>query len=287
MTPTPLRLALFGAHLGQSRSGELFAAMAAAGGPVVKHQVLEVAPGAMGRALDRLRRGDWDGANITIPYKVEAAELVDELDPAASRAGAVNTIVRRDTSRLRGANTDGRGFVASLAALPDAARPKFRDGVSALLLGAGGAARGVAAALVDEGADTTIVTRHPNRAAVWAGPLGAAVMAWSDDGLTEAVRDVDLIVQTTPLGAAPAVERTPILPWDVVGPDHVVVDLIYNPWQSRFLELVRGRGAQGLNGWPMLVHQAALAVAMWSGPAASRALMEGAAQIEPRDPTQP
>ncbi|RMG49276.1 MAG: shikimate dehydrogenase [Acidobacteria bacterium] len=275
-----LRIALFGHPVGHSRSAELFGALAAAGGPPVDYRPVDVPPGGLQEAFERLRAGEWDGANVTIPHKVEACRLADELDAAARAAGAANVLVRR-AGRIAAANTDGAGFLDALRLFPELGSLR---GLSVLILGAGGAARGVAAALTAEGAEVTVVSRDPAKRAAWAGHLARRVVGWDDPELASVTSSARLVVQATPLGMAPYESALPPLPLEAVGPGHRAVDLVYEPWETPFLAAVRDRGAAAINGWPMLVHQAARAALLWGGPAAAGRLLAAARELEARDP---
>ena len=154
-----MRIALFGHPVGHSRSKDLFDALAAAGGPRVEYEPVDVPPERFGEALARLRDGEWDGANVTVPHKRAAAAAADLLEPFAARCGAVNVLARRGGGALVGANTDGLGFLDALSLfdvpatreLAGGAATAGRDAASraaaggaagkrALVLGAGGAA---------------------------------------------------------------------------------------------------------------------------------------------------
>ena len=272
-TRPDLRAVLFGHPVGHSRSPELFSALANSGGPRVDFQLLDVPPQRLADALDRLRGGEWQAAGVTIPYKQAVADLVDEV---AGEARSINAIARREDGRLVGTNTDGPGFLRAL----HGHSPQLP--ASAVILGGGGAARGVAASLQGQGVSVTIVTRDP---AGRAG-LGDRVISWQDTDLIEIVRSVELVVQATSLGMFPHTEGCPPLPVQAIRPGHQVVDLIYTPWQTRFLQRARSQGAVALNGWPMLVHQAAVALDFWLGAGAGAGLEAAVAAVEPRDPTR-
>jgi shikimate dehydrogenase len=275
-----LRAVLFGHPVHHSRSPELFAALAAAGGPVIDFQLRDVPPGGLGQAIASLRGGEWDAAGVTIPYKEDVAALLDGIEGPALAAGSINAIVRRG-DRLIGTNTDGPGFLrAADRHLPGAIRP----GAPVVILGAGGAARGVSAALRARGAQVTVVTRDPARRTKLRAGLADALIAWSDPDLVPTVRAAELIIQATPLGMSPHDDGIPPLPEEAIRPGHRVVDLIYTPWRTRFLALARRRGALALNGWPMLVHQAAVAVDFWLGEGSGGGLAAAVADIEARDP---
>ena len=274
----PFRVVLLGHPVGHSRSAEIFGTLAGVGGPRVDYRVLDVLPHQLPAVLQRLRDGEWDAANVTVPHKLDAAAAMDELDPWAQAAGAVN-VIRRRGCRLLGANTDGLGFLAGLGEL----------GVglaTATVLGAGGAARGVSAALVSTGVDVTIISRDPIRLSRGERLPASRVLSWGDPGLEQAIGGGDLLVQATPRGMEPRDHNKPPVPTRCFHEGQRVVDLIYAPWETRLLRQARRRGALGLNGWPMLVGQAAAAAELWFGPGAGALLTSAATLIEVRDPAR-
>ena len=301
-----MKIALFGHPVGHSRSKDLFDALAAAGGPRVEYEPVDVPPERFGEALARLRDGEWDGANVTVPHKRAAAAAADLLEPFAARCGAANVLARRGGGALVGANTDGLGFLDALSLL-DAPAPRALAGGAAasrglagsaaasrglaggaaanraLVLGAGGAAAAVVAALVETGHAVALATRDPQRARRDV-PLAAEALAWDDPRLPAVAGAAGLVVQATPLGTAPRVDEAP--PFDPAwfAPGARAVDLIYNPWETRWLRLARARGVAALNGWPMLVRQAARSLAFWGLGEAAEALVEASTTLEPRDP---
>lgn len=275
-----IRAVLFGHPVKHSRSPELFAALAAAGGPVIDFRLEDVPPGQLAAALGRLRRGDWHAAGVTIPYKEDVAALVDGVEGVAAQAGSINAVVRRG-DRLIGTNTDGPGFVrAAEVHMPGI---DFA-GMPVVILGAGGAARGVSASLRGRGAEVTMITRSPQRRRAMLGTLADALVSWSDPRLIATVRAAEMVIQATPVGMSPSISEMPPLPSEAIRPGHLAVDLIYTPWQTRFLAMARQQGAIGLNGWPMLVHQAAVAVDFWLGAGSGAGLEAAVRRIEPRNP---
>lgn len=281
-----MRLALFGHPVGHSRSAELFRALRVVGGPVVDYEAIDVAPERLRSAIERVRDGEFHGANVTIPHKSAAAALVDGLDPAATATGAVNVLVRRDGGVL-GANTDARGFFAALLSERRAIERLAGSPARAAILGGGGAARAVAWALARQEFDLLVVTRHAE--ALRAGPsrLPLRAVAWEDPALVARVAACPLVIQATPLGTWPDVSSCPPLSEEAFRPEQVVVDLVYHPWQTRFLERARDQGALALNGWPMLVRQAAAAADLWFGPGVGALVVDAARLIEDRDPAGP
>jgi shikimate dehydrogenase len=196
------------------------------------------------------------GVNVTIPHKVAAFAMCDAVDERAIRAGAVNTLVFRD-GRIRGTNTDGFGFLSDLRdhEIDPQAGPS-------LIIGAGGAARAIAASLLELGVRVTIANRSPTRAAALASDLpGLQVIEW--DQRSEALVDQALLVNTTPLGMAGY--RDLEIDLDRAYQALTVVDVVYVPLQTRFLREARERGMRAVNGLGMLLHQARPGFAYWFG----------------------
>ena len=281
----PFRAVLLGHPVGHSRSADLFAALARAGGPPVEYRALDVPPAELPGALRRLREGDWDGANVTVPHKRAVAGALDGLGNLAAAAGAVNVVVREEgggSVTLRGENTDGPGFAAAFreAFGREARPPALRR---AVVLGWGGAARGVVAELRRAGVRVVVATRDPAGArAGWPDP-GTRFLGSRDPRLAEASAAAGLVVQATPLGmpGGPAPGEGPPVPWDAVSRDAVAVDLVYAPAPTPFVRAARERGLAAIDGWEMLRHQAALAADLWLGPGAGPLLLAATRTLRP------
>ena len=218
-----------------------------------------VAPEALDSALAEARRLEMGGLNLTVPLKEAAVPLMDDLTPAAARAGAVNTVSLR-RGRLVGDNTDGRGFVAALAGRVRIERSPV------LMLGAGGSARAVASALIDAGCPRlTIANRTPARAERLAADLANGSTKLAAASLEEATRhlgaDTAVVVNTTSAGLADEA-----IPLDARHSARrcLFVDLVYGR-RTRFLTAARRAGRPVMDGGPMLLHQGALAFALWTG----------------------
>jgi shikimate dehydrogenase len=231
-----------------------------------------VAEGEAVRALSGARALGIRGLSVTMPHKNAVARALDELTPEAARLGAVNCVIATDDGWL-GDNTDGAGFVAALARAH-----RFDPGAQrCLVVGAGGAARAVVAALADAGAsEVVVVNRTPERAATaaaLAGPVGRV-------GTPADARSCRLVVNATPVGMGGVAHRQPSWPLDpeLLASGQLVVDLVYHPPVTPWLEAARRQGATVSNGLGMLVHQAALQVERWTGQAAPVDAMWRAAQ---------
>ncbi len=228
----------------------------------VRYELWDTPPEALAGRVVSLRDPKYLGANVTIPHKVAVFPLLDELGGQAARAGAVNTIVNRG-GRLYGFNTDGPGFVAALKneASFDPA------GKSILLVGAGGAARGIAFALAEaRAADISIVNRSPERALKLAADVavtGAEVSAAAGE---PDLGRYDCIVNCTSLGmrGGPAPGELPCA-IGAARPGALAVDIVYTPAQTPFLTAAAAAGLKTLGGLPMLIYQGALAFELWTG----------------------
>jgi shikimate dehydrogenase len=216
---------------------------------------LAVAPAALGAAVAGLRAAGFRGANVTVPHKEKAALLCTTLDASARRAGAVNTMVF-DGAGIHGSNTDGAGFVGNLAA--HGVRP---DG-PVLLLGAGGAARAIAACLLERGAVVTLCNRSAERAEALVAALpGLRWLPWEQRHA--ALADRALVVNTTSLGMQGQDELD--LDLARAGPGLVVADIVYVPLRTRLLAQARAAGLTTVGGLGMLLHQAVPGFAAWFG----------------------
>jgi shikimate dehydrogenase len=233
---------------------------------------LPVAPGAMRAAADGLVGLGLRGANVTMPHKTETAELADELSEDARRLRAVNTLVV-DGDRLLGHNTDTPGFDRFLrrdAGFDPAGR-------SALVLGAGGAARAVALALALAGAaELRVAVRDAGRAddlllAIEGTELDVEVVPFDEAG----GRRTDLVVNATPVGA----DGRSCPPLPPLAPDVLVVDLLYRPAVTPLQVRAREAGAETFGGLGLLLHQAALSFELWTGTPAPLDVMSAAAVV--------
>ena len=231
------------------------------------YQAWEVSPEGLGEFVEGLRRPNVLGINVTVPHKEAVIAHLDEVDDWATDAGAVNTIVHRD-GRLTGHNTDGYGF---LRALREAGGLEPR-GRQVLVLGAGGAARGVVQALVREGISQLLVAnRTLARAEVLVRlaqargiPAQALPLGWNE--LALGAVGADLIVNCTTIGMVhgPDPDATPMLRHQIP-PTALVYDLVYNPLETPLLREAVRAGAGTLGGIQMLVYQGAASFEMWTG----------------------
>lgn len=188
------------------------------------------------------------GLNVTIPYKSSVMEYLDEIDDLALKIGAVNTIAFRNGKKI-GYNTDAYGFQQSI-------KPFLRNvHERALILGTGGASKAVAHVLESLGIDVAFLTRNPTASNHFS-------YEQANDRMMHAFK---LIVNTTPLGTFPNTDEMPSIPTAYFTPEHLVVDLIYNPEKTKLLTFAEAGGADILNGYSMLQLQALKAWEYFNG----------------------
>ena len=233
----------------------------------VKYHAWPTHPDLLQEKVNSLRCAEYLGSNVTVPHKEHVAGLVDRLDAAAEAIGAVNTIVR-ENGCLAGYNTDAYGFVTSLREMGQF-NPR---GKRAVLLGAGGAARAAVFALAEEGVRSLVIAnRTLERAESLAEGLGSgireiAAVPLSGPGLERAVRDADLIVNSTSVGmqGGDAGSTSPLRS-ALIPASALVYDMVYNPARTPLLEQAAVAGADCLGGLPMLVYQGAGSFERWTG----------------------
>jgi len=238
---------------------------------------MPVRPGEVGAAVAGLRALGFRGCNVTVPHKEAVIPHLDYLPPRVARFGAVNTLIYdRDapsegaaqSCTLTGENTDVQGFVRALR--EEGVDPAGRR---VLIVGAGGAARGVIYGLCGAGAaSVTVLNRTPERAQALVDDLAASAEgtllragALTEAALREEAHEAELLVQTTTVGMWPHVEAS-IWPEDTPLPAHLAVcDLVYRPIETRLLRQARQAGARAFDGLGMLIAQGALSFEMWTG----------------------
>lgn len=207
-------------------------------------------------AVRGLRAAGFCGGNVTIPHKLAAFDICDVVDATAQRAGAVNLLVFRETG-IHGFNTDGLGFIANLRAhgVDPAAGP-------ALLLGAGGGARAIAASLQDLGVRVTLTNRTTDRAEALAAQLpGLRTIPWADR--SAAIADHALVVNCTSVGMHGDGDLGLDLSRAPSG--MAVADIVYVPLETPLLAQARAAGLRPVEGLGMLLHQAVPSFAAWFG----------------------
>ncbi len=258
-----MRLGLIGFPLDHSLSPKIHNAALKAGGLEGSYSLIPVPPHGrrmLEKVLSELRSGEQSGLNVTIPHKMEIIPFLDGLTPVAQAIGAVNTIFCRN-QKLIGDNTDAPAFLTDLKRCFS-----FRDNRphSALIFGASGAARAVAYSLSLEGWEVNIFSRRMEAADQIAAQI-KNTRAFSSFPLPAVLTGLDLVVNATPLGMEPDVDKSP-WPEGQPFPDGTAVyDLVYTPRQTRIVREAQSQGLRAVTGLGMLVEQAALAFELWTG----------------------
>jgi shikimate dehydrogenase len=260
-TNTPPRFGLIGEKLSHSLSPaihDLFFNFTQTQG---SYTLLETPRSDLPELLKKLKAEGYSGVNVTVPYKSEIMPFLDELSSEARHIGAVNTIVLSDT--LKGYNTDYHGFGAALAHCGVAL-----CGKRCAVLGSGGSAHAVMAYLEDQGAkELVIVSRDPE--SVYFKFPGLPVEKLEDF----CAQGFDLVVNTTPVGMYPSSQVSPLTKEQLIGAGFVM-DLIYNPPETRLLSLARELGIPCCNGLYMLVAQAMHGEGIWLGRSVDQVIVD-------------
>ncbi len=224
-----------------------------------------IRPDSLEDAISGFRAMGMAGVNVTIPHKERVIPFIDEISEQSRRINSVNTLVFKD-DKVYGDTTDGRGFYQSCVdewgAINDA---------EVLILGAGGSAKAVGFALADHNCQLTVANRTISRAEELAdsinstfGNNNARAVTIEYEELQEAAGRADLIVNTTSVGMHPDHGSTP-LSRELIRPEHLVYDLVYNPVETRLVRESREAGAKSISGARMLVYQGAISFEMWTG----------------------
>ncbi|AKU94406.1 Shikimate 5-dehydrogenase I alpha [Labilithrix luteola] len=288
---TPLRFALIGSPVAHSKSPSMHGAAYAAFDLPHSYEKLETSEADVAARIESLRQGDFAGLNVTVPHKLRALALADEVDESARLAGAANTLARRD-GRVVAYNTDMPALALELARL-SGSKEHFR-GTTAIVLGTGGAARAAITALATELHVARIVVRarafedvartkafldEMTRALESSGKQGPQLVAEPLAAPEREASDLSAIVQTTSCGmtgAAPGEVVSDAIRWDSVPSSAVALDAVYAPLETPFLVCAKARGLRSDHGLGMLARQGALAFEHWLGLPAPYEIMLGA-----------
>jgi shikimate dehydrogenase len=270
---------LIGYPVAHSLSPRLQEAGFAALGIEARYELWETPAEALAARIQSLRAPEILGANVTIPHKEAVLPWLDEVDPQAVRIGAVNTIVKRE-GRLIGYNTDASGF---LRAVRERGGASFAlQGRQTVILGSGGAARGAAIALLESRVNSlTILGRtgvHIEALVKHLQQQHSATVRGAlleTDEARQALCAADLIVNTTSVGLKPD-DPTRLIDVTEVPSSALVMDMIFNPPQTRLLREAAAHGCLTLNGLSMLLYQGMLALELWTGQSAPEAVMRAA-----------
>ena len=211
-------------------------------------------------AVSAIRAFAVQGVSVTIPHKVSIMPYLDEIDPLAKEIGAVNTIINRN-GMLIGYNSDCLGAVRALREKTEIAEKKVA------VIGAGGAARAIGFGIKAEKGQVFIVNRSAKKGEKLAKEMNADFLP-----LAEMNADFDIVINTTPLGMTPNTDGIPLNP-DLLRAGMTVMDIVYNPLQTRLLKEAQKRGCITVDGLAMFVYQAAFQFELWTGKSAPTDLM--------------
>lgn len=240
------RFALLGDPVGHSRSPEIHRALLALSGNQGEYLAIRADRTRLTDAVADLRDGVWDGLNVTMPLKSDAAELADQVEPGAARSGSVNTLARSGAT-IRGHSTDAIAFVEVMN------RPGFASSPAVLVLGAGGSAAAALASL-GRGANVYISARREDRAHELAKRLGGDVAAWG------AAVAGSVVINTTPIGMSGET-----LPPGVLDAASGLIDLPYGTGETPASAQARRRGLPVVDGHEFLLRQAIASFHLWTG----------------------
>ncbi len=260
-----IRLGLIGFPLSHSLSPKIHTAALQSCGLEGDYSLFPIHPDdkqSLKDLLFRVRSGEIHGLNVTIPHKQNVIPFLDELTPTAKSIGAVNTIYLHN-NRLIGDNTDAQGFLLDLKKFLTTETQRHGD-LNALVLGAGGSARAVVYALVNDGWDVTIAARRMEQSQELALQFRKA-NAIEFNPQTFQRSNLQLIVNTTPVGMTPNIDGSP-WPENLPFPKNAAIyDLVYNPRETKLVREARCQGLNATTGLGMLIEQAALSFEIWTG----------------------
>jgi shikimate dehydrogenase len=253
----PARYAVVGDPVAHSASPALFSALGRRLGLSLEYRPERVTAADFPDFLGRVRAGAYLGLSVTLPHKVAALRLADGASEVAKAVGAANTLVLRE-GRLEAHNTDGVGLLRALAG-----QGVTLQGARVLVLGAGGAARAALHVARGAGAKSLFVcNRTAERAEALAEALGASAVRGAD--VPRLLEDVDVLVQASAAGLARN-QETALPQGCVLHPRLTVLDMVYQPLQTKLLQEARAAGARTVDGLWMLVHQGLEQWRLWTG----------------------
>lgn len=205
---------------------------------------------SLGRLPDLLHYYGLEGLNVTIPYKTAVMQFLDEIDPEAQAVGAVNVIKIKNT--MNGIMVSG--FNSDITGIRDTLEPVMgKIKIRALVLGTGGSSKAVCHVLESAGIKYVLVSRS----------AGQGCLTYPDLN-SDIIEESRLIINTTPLGMHPDTETKPDIPYDLLGPEHILFDLVYNPEITAFLQMGIDKGCTTLSGLKMLYSQAEKSWEIWN-----------------------
>lgn len=235
---------------------------------------IEVLPENLGTVVQSISKMNFDGFNVTIPYKIEIIKYLDEIDEYAKCIGAVNTVTIRK-GILKGYNTDGQGFLKSY----EKGSESTIEGKIVFVLGSGGASRGICMTLAfNKAKKIYICNRTYEKAIALAKDINNQVKECSipvpmiNKEMEKAVNNSDVLINTTSVGMFPDVDDTPLVK-SVLNEKLIVCDAIYNPKKTRLLREAEEIGCKTVNGLAMLVYQGVESFKLWTGINAPQEIM--------------
>jgi len=269
----PIRLGVFGDPVQHSLSPQMQNAALKHSKMKMQYARFHILPAELREALQLTSRLEFVGLNLTLPHKIEAPNLVDQLDDDAKRIGAVN-VIKLEKGRSSGFNTDGRGFSR---AIREEFSVDLRD-LRIMILGAGGAARAIAMQCAKENCERLVIANGTFEKGkllaeklrdFFQGPkvLGPVprlqAIAWEEQAFRFQIANIDLIVNATPVGLS-AGDPSPIAS-RLLAPHLIVYDTLYSSRRTAFVSAALEAGARAANGLSMLLHQGALSFEIWFG----------------------
>lgn len=226
---------------------------------------IDLSPEEFTPRVKQLAAEGFRGANVTMPHKLAALALSDEVTDQARRIGAANTLTFNPDGTISAANSDGPGFLAAL--------PHPATGMRAVVLGAGGTARAVVCALADTGADVAIWNRTHARAAALADEFGGTALDDAEWDNLAAEGDFDLLVNTTSIGLRQPGQSSQLqedlkalgIGGDTLYARHICVDLVYGTEPTSLAKAAAAAGASFVDGLEILIYQGAISLEIWTG----------------------
>ena len=261
---SPDKYCIIGYPLGHSLSPAIHNAAFNDLGINARYESFEINPKDFKTKIQELKSSEMKGFNITVPYKEKIFPYLDEVEELTRQIGAVNTVLKVKDDYWKGYNTDYIGFLAPV-------REKLHQMQSALIIGAGGAARAVCFGLISEARlkKLTIVNRTPEKADKLKDEVNrygfCPVSSFDINNSAAYGERYDLIIQTTSVGIGKDNLHIPLNPVSHSHQATIVYDLIYNPAETAFLRIARHHGLKTINGWSMLTEQARQAFIIWTG----------------------
>ncbi|MFY9178129.1 MAG: shikimate dehydrogenase [Caldicoprobacterales bacterium] len=250
--------AVIGHPISHSISPELHNRIYQALGLDIVYLAFNISKDNFAQAIKGLGALGFIGFNVTIPYKETIIPYLDSIDPAAAAIGAINT-VKIDNGKLIGYNTDGLGFLDSLTI-----NNIYCSNRRILIIGAGGSARAIGICLIEHNPrEIIILNRRMDRSKQLALDINKFAKRSIAKAVNSVPEDVDIIINTTPLGMWPNVEQSPLEGY-VFNSKTVVCDIIYNPYMTTFLKRASGQGCLTVNGLGMLIGQGVKAIEIWA-----------------------